>query len=424
MAAKGSGFKWAVLAVLVAGTAMLNYSNMVFASRPVDVMAQYGMDQAQLTAISSIGVLPGAFFSIALGNYFDKHGSRSIRFVGAALIALAACCQLARVYADSYVALFAITFLSGTFFLPTQVLPAKLIEAWFPRRQMGTAMGVFGASAGVGIMAVFAFGSLFATTTAALLSCAVGFGCVAALWAAFAKLPEQPLGRAGAVAGDAPKVSLKAVLTSKSMWLVMVCAAFAAGAPLFLNSYMVNAFLAKGMPAAEASMLAVVFNLSLVLGAVFAGAVASRTGRYNLPYLVLCVSGGALFLVAYLVPVGPQTFALLALAGFLGAASLALNLARIGLLPLTGEFGPENIGIAGGMNNTAMGIGMFAIPTVAAAILGNDYLGVFMTLLGFFVVMGVVGGLVVPELGEKGKLAQQALAEAEQAPASDAAGCA
>ena len=43
MAANGTGFKWAVLAVLVMGTAMLNYSNMVFASRPLDVMAQYGL---------------------------------------------------------------------------------------------------------------------------------------------------------------------------------------------------------------------------------------------------------------------------------------------------------------------------------------------------------------------------------------------
>ena len=353
---KGSGFRWLVLAVLVAGTAMLNYSNMVFASRPADVMAQFAMDQAQLTAISSIAVLPGALFSIALGNWFDRHGARGVRWAGAALIALAACCQLWRAYADSYPALFAITFLSGAFFLPTQVLPAKLIEAWFPRQQMGTGVDA----------------------------------------------------RAGA-----PKVDLRAVLTSKSMWMVMVCAAFAAGAPLFLNSYMLNAFVAKGMDPAAGSMLAVVFNLSLVLGAVFAGALASRTGRYNLPYLVLCLAGGALFLVAYLVPVGPQTFALLALAGFLGAGSLALNLARIGLLPLTGEFGPESIGIAGGMNNTAMGVGMFVIPTVAAALLGDNYLGVFVTLLGFFAVMGLVGGLVAPELGEKGALARRAVEAAE-----------
>lgn len=412
---KGSGFRWLVLAVLVAGTAMLNYSNMVFASRPADVMAQFAMDQAQLTAISSIAVLPGALFSIALGNWFDRHGARGVRWAGAALIALAACCQLWRAYADSYPALFAITFLSGAFFLPTQVLPAKLIEAWFPRQQMGTAMGVFGASAGVGIMAVFAFGSLFPSTTMALLSCAVGFGCVAVLWAAFAKLPERGSGQGTGVdaRAGAPKVDLRAVLTSKSMWMVMVCAAFAAGAPLFLNSYMLNAFVAKGMDPAAGSMLAVVFNLSLVLGAVFAGVLASRTGRYNLPYLVLCLAGGALFLVAYLVPVGPQTFALLALAGFLGAGSLALNLARIGLLPLTGEFGPESIGIAGGMNNTAMGVGMFVIPTVAAALLGDNYLGVFVTLLGFFAVMGLVGGLVAPELGEKGALARRAVEAAE-----------
>ncbi len=65
------------------------------------------------------------------------------------------------------------------------------------------------------------------------------------------------------------------------------------------------------------------------------------------------------------------------------------------------------------MNNTAMGIGMFAIPTVAAALLGSNYLGVFVTLLGFFVLMGLVGGLVVPELGEKGTLAQRAVRDAE-----------
>lgn len=414
MSRESSAFKWAVLALLVAGTAMLNYSNMVFASRPVDVMAQYAMDQAQLTAISSIGVLPGAFFSIALGNFFDKRGPRAIRYVGAIMIALAACCQLARVYADSYVALFIITFLSGTFFLPTQVLPAKLIEAWFPRRQMGTAMGVFGASAGIGIMIAFALGSLFPTTAAALLSCAVGFAVVALLWVVLGKMPPQGDEVAKAQAG-APKVDLRAVLRSRSMWMVMVCAAFAAGAPLFLNSYMVNAFLAKGLDAGMAGMLAVVFNLALVLGAIFAGAVASKTGRYNLPYLVLCLGGGVFFLLAYLAPVGVVTFVLLAIAGFLGAASLSLNLARIGLLPLTGEFGPENIGIAGGMNNTAMGIGMFVIPTVAAAFLGNNYLGVFITLLCFFVIMGLVGGFAIPELGEKGKLAQQAVQDIENA---------
>ena len=69
---KGSGFKWAVLFLMVFGAAMLNFSNMVFSARSVDVMAQFGMDQALLTAVSGIGVLPGALFSVFMGGFFDK----------------------------------------------------------------------------------------------------------------------------------------------------------------------------------------------------------------------------------------------------------------------------------------------------------------------------------------------------------------
>ena len=69
-----SSYRWAILFILVFGTAMLNFSNLIFASRPTDVMAQFNMTQGQLTAISTVGQLPGAFFSIWLGHMFDKKG--------------------------------------------------------------------------------------------------------------------------------------------------------------------------------------------------------------------------------------------------------------------------------------------------------------------------------------------------------------
>lgn len=55
-----SSYRWAILFILVFGTAMLNFSNLIFASRPTDVMAQFNMTQGQLTAISTVGQLPGA----------------------------------------------------------------------------------------------------------------------------------------------------------------------------------------------------------------------------------------------------------------------------------------------------------------------------------------------------------------------------
>ena len=413
MAKAGSGYRWLILITLVGGTAMINYANMIFASRPVDMMAQYAMDQAQLTAISTIGVLPGAFFSIFLGNYFDRRGPKTMRFVGAILLFAAAAFMLWRVFANSYIQLVIITFMAGTLFLPTQVMPFKLIGAWFDRNQIGIGMGIYGAAAGLGIMLAFALGNVFPSSGSALLSCAIGYALVAVFWLLFVRMPDEAEpneAQAQSSPGEAPEgsVSVAAVMRSKNMWLVMVCSFVACSMPLLFNSYIVNAFLDKGMEQGMTSLLAVVFNISLVAGAILAGTIASRTGRYNPLYLVCCVVGGAFLLATYLAPVGALSFVLLALGGLFMAGSLSLNLTRVGLLPLTGDFGPECNGIAGGMNNTAMGLGMFILPTVIASILGNNYTAVFITIFAFFVLIGFIGRFLMPELGEKGELARRA----------------
>ena len=329
---------------------------------------------------------------------------------------MAAACQIWRVFAGSYIELFIITFLAGTFFLPTQVLPAKMLGAWFDRSEMGTAMGVFGAAAGIGITCAFAVGGVFPTTTAALAFCAGGYVLVAVLWLFTAKMPDQAEpGAAGAgeghpaeAAGDAAQVSVGAVLKSKNMWLVMICGGLAAGAPLLYNSYVMNVFISKGMDPALTSLIGVVFNICLVIGAIVTGFIVSKAGRYNRVYTVFPLIAGIALLVSYLMPAGPQTFVLAAIAALFGACTVSVNMARISLVPLTGDFGPENIGIAGGMNNTAMGLCMFVLPTISAVLLGENYLGVFITLLAFFVIMAICGGILLPELGENGELARKA----------------
>ena len=226
-------------------------------------------------------------------------------------------------------------------------------------------------------------------------------------------MPEdgpQEAADAPAVGEGAPAVSTAAVMRSKNMWLVMICSFVACSMPLLFNSYVVNAFLDKGMEPALTSLLGVVFNISLVCGAILAGTVAGKVGKYNGVYLICCVVGGICIGLTYFVPMGPLTFVCLALGGVISAGSLSLNLTRVGLLFLTGDFGPENNGIAGGMNNTAMGLGMFILPTVTAAIMGNNYVGVFTTIVALFIVIGVIGRFLMPELGEKGELAQKAAA--------------
>ena len=191
----------------------------------------------------------------------------------------------------------------------------------------------------------------------------------------------------------------------------MICGGLSVGAALLLNSYLVNAFLAKGMAPAAASGVATLLNVCLLIGGILSGIVVSKVGRYNLPYIVICAGGAVLYYLAYMLPISPLTYVLVAAGGIIVSGSIGVNMARIPLLPLTGEFGPEDVGAAGGMNNTAVGICGFVVPVIVANFVGTNYTMIFTLMAVFLIIIAIVGGVLMPELGEKGKLAQQARAQ-------------
>ena len=133
----------------------------------------------------------------------------------------------------------------------------------------------------------------------------------------------------------------------------------------------------------------------------------SKVGRYNIPYIFICVGGAVLYYLAYMLPIGPLTYVLVAAGGIIVSGSIGVNMARIPLLPMTGEFDPEDVGAAGGMNNTAVGICGFVLPVIVANFVGNNYTMIFTLMAIFLVIIAIVGGVLMPELGEKGKLAQK-----------------
>ena len=68
-------YQWTVLMILCVGTAILYYSNMIFAVRAVDTLEKFQISEGQLAAISTIGGLPGAFLSIVVGRVWTRRGS-------------------------------------------------------------------------------------------------------------------------------------------------------------------------------------------------------------------------------------------------------------------------------------------------------------------------------------------------------------
>ncbi|CEO88507.1 MFS transporter [Syntrophaceticus schinkii] len=394
-----SPYKYVLVFIMTFGLCFSGFTNVIYAARALDVMQIFNMSQAQLSAISSVSNLPAFFFAIWLGNLIDKRGVRKIPII---LFALATVAGVARVFSPNYTILFLLTFLGCTFFLPVNIIAPKLFAPYFSAGEMGAAIGVYSSGAGLGTTLAFALGPMFSSTKAALAFIAAGYAVMMILWIIFVKEPPK--------AENAPamqKTDMKAVLKSKTMWKVMLCGGLAVGAAILLNSYAVTAFIGKGMEPAAASVIATIMNFCLLVGGVVAGFIVSKVGRYNVPYVIICVGGAILYYLAYWLPVGTITYVMIGIAAFVVAGSIGVNMGRIALIPVTGEFGPENIGAAGGMNQTAVGLIGFILPTIAASIFGTNYMGVWTFAAVILVIIGILGGVLTPELGPKGKLAQE-----------------
>lgn len=402
---KTSSYRWVILFLFVFGTAILNFGSLIFASRPADVMEMYGMSQAQLTAVSTVSQLPGALLSVIIGNMLDRKGVRKITAV---MLAVAAICMIWRVFAGSYVELFIITLLAGAFFLPISVAAPKCIGAWFPPNEMGLSMGIYGAAAGLGTTLAFGLGNLFPSTKAAFIFIAGGYVLMLVLWVLLGRENPVAAGADGAPAAPpaAPKGAVGLVAKSKYMWMVMICGGLSVGAALLLNTYLVNAFVAKGLDPAAASGVATILNVALLIGGVVSGMVVSKLGLYNAPYIFICVVGAALYYLAYMLPISGLTYVLVFVGGIIISGSIGVNMARIPLLTMTGDFGPECVGTAAGMNNTSVGICAFVVPVIVSSVFDNNYTGIFTIFAVFLVICAVVGGILLPELGENGKLAK------------------
>ncbi len=396
-----SPFKYILVFIMTVGLTFSGFTNVIFSARALEVMDIFNMSQAQLSAITSVSNLPAFFFAIWLGNLIDKRGIRKVPIV---LFALATIVGVLRVFSPNYTILFLLTFLASTFFLPVNIIAPKLFAPYFSAGEMGAAIGVYSSGAGLGTTLAFALGPMFSSTQGALAFIAAGYAFMLIFWIIFIKEPNKTE-NVSVSAMDSTDV--KAVLKSKTMWKVMLCGGLSVGAAILLNSYAVTAFIGKGMEPAAASVIATIMNFCLLIGGLVAGFIVSRVGLYNVPYIIICCGGAVLYYLAYWLPMGTITYVMIGIAAFVVAGSIGVNMARIALIPVTGEFGPENIGAAGGMNQAAAGLIGFILPTIAASIFGTNYIGVWTFAAVILIIIGILGGVLTPELGPNGKLAQK-----------------
>ena len=401
--------KWIILLMLVLGTAILNYSNMIFASHGADVMSLYGCTATQLAAITSVTYLPGAFLSIFIGRMMDKRGAKGIMVV--CMIAATVLFFL-RTILTSYWPLFLCTLLAGIFLVCTAVAPAKLIAGWFPPKEIPIAMGIYGSAPGVGIALAFLTSVFTSNIKVQLWIVTVASLVLAVMWIAFGQ--EIAAGKEAPVNENGPKPSMKRLLKNKNLLIVTWCSFVGCGNCLGVNTYLVTALVEKGMAIGNAAMLATILNFFIIAGGILSGWVVSKMKNINIPYTVSCILGGVCPLLVWLLPVGAFTYIFAFLAGFGFAGAVAINMGRVPLLPLTKEISMEEIGTANGICNVGISLGGFLMPIIVAAIAeaisktdGISFNAVFIICCVVFIATMLLA-FMIPELGENGKLAKAA----------------
>lgn len=397
-----SGRAWVITAFFTLFMAVMTFNLIVFPACAGGTMETYGIGQAGLTTLASVTSVVGLFGGIIFGPLLDRFGSRKTimiaMFLGIVLF-------FVRAFVTSYALVIVFTFLASFLVGVCQVAAAKVLDTWFTKDKVSVAFAFQAGGAGIGSASVFVIGAAIGLQKCLLLI-AIAYTVLWVVWLL--------IGKDGPVAANAekpPKGGTAKVYKSSYVWLLSIACSCAVGSTLLINTYCINAFLSKGFDPAGAAMMGTAINLSLLVGGYFGTFLMGVIKRYNVVTIV-CFVGGALgYLLSWFTPLGANTWVFMVFGGLIMGGGIGLCSSRTPLIPLTGQFPQEYIGTASGALETIKGVLTFVFPIVIANLFPTNYNAIFIT-FGVLCVIGLIaGGLMVPELGPKGKLQMEAAAD-------------
>jgi NNP family nitrate/nitrite transporter-like MFS transporter len=336
-------------------------------------------------------MLTAAIFGIPAGALADRFGVKSVIAVG---LVIAAISSFGRISAGGFGVFFAWMFTFGFGTAAINANAAKILGAWFPRQQMGIAMGVYIAGANAGIAVAQATSALFPTIAGAFMASAVVMLIALVLWLLFIK--SKPAG-APAVPSHPVTEYLGVAAKNKYIWFGAVAMLFFMGSWVAQTGNLPNALAqSKGVSPVLAGLTASSLSLALIAGTIIGPMLAQKLGLIRpllTPTAILAAAGSFL---AWIVPFGVPTWILLILTGFLLGSSVPLVMSLPMLLP---DLGPAYAGSAGGIISTFQMAGAFVIPSYVIMLLaGSNANQVFLYISAGYLFFGAVL-LLIPELG-------------------------
>lgn len=357
------------------------------------IIPEFKVTSGQFAMLLTAPMLSAVFLSLVAGVLADRFGVKKVVSVGLAFSVVGA---YFRYVANSFGEFFILMFLSGISSAFLNANAAKLLGAWFPREQMGTAMGIYLTAAGVGMSIALATSALFPTTKLAFITAGLIMLAVWILWMVLVK--NKPEG--------APDVSVLPVTRyigvaakSKNVWMVGLAMMFLMGATMTFTGFLPNALHeVRGVSPITAGFISSFVTLGTIIGSIVGPTISDRIGKIKPLLIPAALLAPIALYTSWILPQIGSMVILLAANGILAGATLPLLMS----FPMRlSEIGPVYAGSAGGIIATLQLIGAVFIPSFIIAPLAGQNYSILFALSSLCGLMGGVVTLFLPEVGAK-----------------------
>ena len=382
---------WSVLIVSTLAFTVCFMVWMMFGVIGVPIKKMLDLNATQFGLLMAMPVLTGSLVRVPLGIWTDRYGGR---IVMTALMAITVPAIWLMSYATDYwhfltIGLF-VGLAGGSFSVGT-----PYVARWFPKKQQGMAMGVYGAgNSGSAVNKFLAPVILVAFGWAAVpqVYAVIMAGTVVLFWL-FSHSEPSHLVRS--------QVSFtEQIKTLKDPRVLKYCQYYSIvfGGHVALALWMVQFYIGEyGLDIRVAALLAACFSLPGGVLRAVGGVLSDKYGAHGVTWWVLWVSWICLFLLSYpqteftiATVTGPKTFVIglnvYTFTGLMFILGIAFAFGKASVFKYIANDYPDNIGAISGIVGLAGGLGGFVLPILFGALV--DLTGVRSS--AFMLMYGVV----------------------------------
>lgn len=385
-------YRWMILAILSFLFFMVNFAEFQLAGVIGSLSSALHLDPMDFALCVFAPFLMNFLFGIPCGMLADRFGTRTV----GSLLLLASCVGvIGRAYASSgFGSLFGRMLVFGLAMTFINTLGPKILGTWFKPSHMPLAMGVFIASAGLGIGVGEATAPLFASLTGVFT---LGWVLFAASTVCFlfgfegkpAGEPDPPPQRVLEFLGTAAR--------NRHVWVAGVAALFFFAGIIGASGNLPGALVQlKHATPVEAGFSGIPLGLGSALGCSIMPMILRRLPGIRVGLAVTVAMGAALLLAALAVPLGPLTWICVILGSFLWNGMLPLTLPVPIMLR---EIGTTYGGSAGGIVSLLQTAGGFFIPTFGIVLIAGSNPRMTFAVIFALCLISAALVLILPERG-------------------------